>query len=135
MIHPVDLIRPPESLDQKFEEFCFVALVSAFDCVWALSNALSSFQLAESDSAAIGGDLAYQYGKNGTVADIGLAAAQAVINDASFGSKTQVLHPLDGVQSGAVRFSQNPSFPRRRESRKPYKLDPRLRGNDGFSLP
>ena len=101
-------------LDQKVENFNFAGLVSAFDAArtanptltaWALSNALSSFQLAGSDSAAIGGDLAYQYGKNGTLAGIGLTAAQSVLCDASFGNSAQNLQPLASLQTGSVRLS------------------------------
>lgn len=101
-------------LDQKVENFNFAGLVSAFDVArtadttltaWALSNALSSCQLEGSDSAAIGGDLAYQYGKNGTLAGIGLTAAQGVLGDASFGNSAQNLQPLASLQVGSVRLS------------------------------
>ena len=101
-------------LDQKVENFDFAGLVGAYDTArvanptltsWALTNALTSFQLAGSDTAALGGDLAYQYGKNGTLAGIGLTAAQDVINDANFGSQTQTLRPLATLQTGAVRLS------------------------------
>ncbi|MDQ5878689.1 MAG: hypothetical protein QG638_1422, partial [Pseudomonadota bacterium] len=100
--------------DQKIENFNFAGLAGAFDAArvanpgltsWALTDALTQFQLAGSDSAALGGDLAYQYGKNGTVAGIGLTAAQQVIGDASFGSQAQTLRPLAGLQEGAVRLS------------------------------
>ena len=100
-------------LDQKVENFNFSALVGAFDTArsanpalttWALTNALANFQLAGSDSAAIGGDLAYQYGKNGTLAGIGLSAAQDVIGSASFGSQAQTLQPLSALQTGAIRL-------------------------------
>ena len=101
-------------LDQKVENFNFAGLVGAYDTArvanptltnWALTNALTSFQLAGSDTAAIGGDLAYQYGKNGTLTGIGLTAAQDVIGNANFGSQTQTLQPLANLQTGAVRLS------------------------------
>lgn len=72
---------------------------------WALSSALSTFQLAGSDTAALGGDLAYQYGKNGTLAGVGVTSALATLSDANLGSATQVLTPLSGLQSGSVRLS------------------------------
>jgi len=73
---------------------------------WALTNALTNFQLSSSsDTAAFGGDLAYQYGKNGTLAGIGLTAAQDVIGNANLGTQTQTLQPLAGLQTGAVRLS------------------------------
>ena len=43
--------------------------------------------LGGSDGAALGGDLAYQYGKAGTLAGIGLPAAQSVLGAAGFGSE------------------------------------------------
>lgn len=100
-------------LDQKVEKFNFTSLVGAFDAArtatptlttWALTNALANFQLAGSDTAALGGDLAYQYGKNGTLAGIGLTAAQDVIGNASFGTSAQALQPLAGLQTGTVRI-------------------------------
>ncbi|MFT3850218.1 MAG: calcium-binding protein [Propionivibrio sp.] len=101
-------------LDQKIENFNFAGLVGAFDAArnanptltaWALSNALTSFQLAGSDTAALGGDLAYQYGKNGTLAGMGLSAAQGVLGDPTFGSGAQTLQPLASLQTGSVRLS------------------------------
>ncbi|WP_273703716.1 calcium-binding protein [Candidatus Accumulibacter vicinus] len=100
--------------DQKVENFNFAGLVGAFDAArvanpgltsWALTNALANFQLAGSDTAAIGGDLAYQYGKNGTLAGIGLTSAQQVIGDAGFGTQAQTLRPLATIQEGALRLS------------------------------
>ena len=72
---------------------------------WALTNALTSFQLAGSDTAALGGDLAYQYGKNGTLAGIGVTPALATLSDANLGSTAQTLTPLSGLQTGSVRLS------------------------------
>ena len=100
--------------DQKVENFNFSGLVGAFDAartanpgltIWALTHALLDFQLAGSDTAALGGDLAYQYGKNGTLAGIGVTAAQEVIGASGFGSQAQALRPLESLQSGAVRLS------------------------------
>ena len=101
-------------LDQKVERFNFTGLVNAFDAArtatptltsWALSNALATQQLAGSDTAAIGGDLAYQYGKNGTLAGMGLTAAQDIISNSGFGTQAQTLQPLANLQSGSVRLS------------------------------
>lgn len=101
-------------LNQKVEEFNFTGLVSAFDTAlkatptlsnWALTNALSNFQLASSsNTAALGGDLAYQYGRNGSLTGIGLTAAQDVIGNANFGSQTQTLTPLTGSQTQTLRL-------------------------------
>jgi Ca2+-binding RTX toxin-like protein len=101
-------------LDQKVENFNFTNLVGAYDAAralnptlvnWALTNALTSCQLAGSDTAALGGDLAYQYGKNGTLAGIGLTAATDVIGNANFGTQAQTLNPLANIQTGSVRLT------------------------------
>lgn len=101
-------------LDQKVENFDFTGLVNAFDAAraantgltsWALTNALTSFQLAGSDTAALGGDLAYQYGKNGTLAGIGVTSALSTLSDSTLGSTAQTLTPLSGLQTGSVRLS------------------------------
>jgi Ca2+-binding RTX toxin-like protein len=100
--------------DQKVEAFNFAGLAGAFDTArtanpgltsWALTNALLNFQLAGSDSAALGGDLAYQYGKNGTLAGIGITPAFDVLNSAALGASAQALTPLAGLQSGSQRLS------------------------------
>ena len=101
-------------MDQKVENFNFAGLAGAFDTAraantsltsWALTNALTSFQLAGSDTAALGGDLAYQYGKNGTLAGIGVTPALATLSDANLGTTAQTLTPLAGLQTGSVRLS------------------------------
>lgn len=100
--------------DQKVEKFNFAGLAGAFDAAraansgltsWALTNALTGFQLAGSDTAALGGDLAYQYGKNGTLAGIGVTPALATLSDANLGTAAQILSPLAGLQTGSVRLS------------------------------
>lgn len=101
-------------LDQKVENFNFTSLVGAFDAAraanssltsWALTNALTSFQLAGSDTAAMGGDLAYQYGKNGTLAGIGVTPALSTLSDANLGTNPQALNSLASLQTGTVRLS------------------------------
>jgi Ca2+-binding RTX toxin-like protein len=101
-------------LNQKVENFNFAGLVGAFDAAraangsltsWALTEALTSFQLEGSDTAALGGDLAYQYGKNGTLAGIGVTPALATLSDANLGTNAQTLTPLSGLQTGSVRLS------------------------------
>ncbi|MBI3524736.1 MAG: hypothetical protein HY066_09435 [Betaproteobacteria bacterium] len=99
---------------KKVQNFDFKSLTGAFDAAraakpglssWALSGALTQFHLASSDNDALGGDLAYQYGKNGALAGIGLASAQSILGDAQFGAQAQALQPLSGLQEGAVRLS------------------------------
>ena len=99
--------------DNRVETFDFAGLAGAFDAAraanpgltrWAIAEALTAFHLAGSDSEALGGDLAYQYGRNGTLAGIGLGAAQEVLGDAQFGVQAQALRPLAGLQDGPLRL-------------------------------
>jgi Ca2+-binding RTX toxin-like protein len=101
-------------MDQKVENFNFAGLVGAFDAAraansgltsWALTNGLTSFQLAGSDTAAMGGDLAYQYGRNGTLAGIGVTPALSTLSDANLGTNPQTLNSLASLQVGSVRLS------------------------------
>ncbi len=101
-------------LDQKVENFNFTSLVGAFDAAraansslssWALTNALTNFQLAGSDTAAMGGDLAYQYGRNGTLAGIGVTPALSTLSDTNLGTNPQALNSLASLQTGTVRLS------------------------------
>ncbi len=101
-------------LDDNIETFNFASLVSSFDTAraanatltnWQLSNALLDFHLGGSDTVAIGGDIAYQYGLNGNLTGIGLNAAQSVINAAGFGQSAQTLNASSTWQSEAVKLS------------------------------
>ena len=97
-------------LNDKVEQFNFAALANAFDAAgqvsgWALTNALLSAHLSGSDTEAIGGDLAYQVGKNGTLSGIGLTPAQDVLNGSQFGSSAQTLRPIEDLQKGQTRLS------------------------------
>jgi hypothetical protein len=107
-----------ESTDQllshKVQTFDFRGLVSAFDealsqspgmTSWALTNALLANHLAASDDAALGGDLAYWYGRNGSLAGISLQAAQQVIGAPNFGADAQQLHAFSGLQEGLERLA------------------------------
>jgi len=60
---------------------------------------------AGADDAALGGDLAYWTGKNGSLAGMSLAAAQAAIGAPGFGADAQTLHPFSGLQEGLVKLS------------------------------
>jgi hypothetical protein len=100
--------------DDNVENLNFSGLVAAFDSArsanpsltgWALTNALAAFQLAGSNSAAMGGDLAYQYGLNGTLAGIGVTPALGVLANPALGLAAQPLTPLAGLQVGPQRLS------------------------------
>jgi hypothetical protein len=101
-------------LNRKVQSFDFRGLVNAFDearaqspglSSWAVTNALLQFHLSGADDAALGGNLAYWYGKNGTLNGISLQAAQQTIGAPGFGSEAQTLRPFDGLQEGLARLS------------------------------
>ena len=103
----------PESEDplhnQRVQTFDFLDLVNQFDQTrvadsylehWLMMDRLLNAHLAASNSAALGGDLAYYYGVNGTLSGIGLNAAQQVISAPGFGRDAQSLRPFTGLQDG-----------------------------------
>jgi len=101
-------------LNKKVQTFDFAELVGAFDAAraadpaldrWTLMNALLDAHLAASDDAALGGDLAYQYGLHGTLAGIGTGAAQDVLGSAQFGVQAQQLRPLATLQEGMTKLA------------------------------
>lgn len=94
--------------DNKVTQFNFIGLTSAFDAAitidptltnWSLSSSILQFHLGGSDSAAIGGDLTYQYAKNGNLSDISMAAAQAVLGNVDFGTASQVFQQANAQQN------------------------------------
>ena len=99
--------------NRKVETFDFRGLVNAFDQAqaqipaltsWQVTNALLQFHLAASDDAALGGDLAYWYGRNGTLAGLSVQAAEQAIGAPGFGAEAQQLHPFSGLQEGLIRL-------------------------------
>jgi hypothetical protein len=68
-------------------------------------NSLLNAHLANSDTAALGGDLAYQYGMNGSFSGLALTQVQGELATAQFGSAAQTLQPLAGLQEGLVKLS------------------------------
>jgi Ca2+-binding RTX toxin-like protein len=100
--------------DNKMETFDFAGLVGAFDAAmvanpglssWAITNALTTFHLSGSDTAALGGDLAYQYGRYGNLANVGLTGAQNVLGSTQLGTAEQMLQPLASLQEGVAKLS------------------------------
>jgi len=100
-------------LNKKVQTFDFQGLVDAFDAArtatpglssWALSNGLTQFYLAGSDSEALGGDLAYHYGADGTLAGMALGKAQEVLANAQFGTQAQAIHSTASLQEGLIRL-------------------------------
>ncbi|MGH8809683.1 MAG: calcium-binding protein, partial [Noviherbaspirillum sp.] len=101
-------------LNKRVEQFNFAGLVERFDQTraatptltrWTLMNSLLEMHLSGSDSDALGGDLAYQYGKQGTLSGLALGAAQGALNHTQFGTQVQALQPPQAAQDGLVRLS------------------------------
>ncbi|MGZ5014655.1 MAG: calcium-binding protein [Methylobacter sp.] len=93
-------------LNKSIQNFNFTAIVNAFDQAnggsanfmhWSAANSLLSAHLSAGDSEALGGDLAYWYGKSGNFSGFSQTAAQDVLNDASFGFNPQALHALSAT--------------------------------------
>jgi Ca2+-binding RTX toxin-like protein len=89
-------------VNQKVETFDFTQLVAAFNAArahqpgltsWSLGNALAGAYQGGSNTAAIGGDLAYYEGLDGHLTGMDLSAAQAVIAAPGFGVTPQTIHP------------------------------------------
>ncbi len=100
--------------DNKVETFNFAGLVAAFDAAlvanpsltsWALTNAIAAQYLSGSDTAAIGGDLAYRYNRFGTLSDVSFTPAQGILGAVGFGSTAQTLQPLASLQDSTARLS------------------------------
>lgn len=88
--------------NRSVEQFNFDGLVSKFDAAraanskltsWGLSASLLSFHLGGSDTAALGGDLAYQYATKGGWGDSTIASAQSVLDSSNFGVAPQTVQP------------------------------------------
>ena len=99
--------------NKKAQTFDFLGMGGAFDATqaqtpgltsWAITNALLQFHLFGADDMALGGDLAYWYGRKNSFSGLSLAAAQQAIGAAGFGSDAQTLRPFDGLQEGYVKL-------------------------------
>ena len=95
------------------QSFNFLGIVAAFDAAlaatpglssWAVTNALTGFHLSGSDTAAVGGDLAYRYGRDHSFADISFNPALGVMGTTGFGSTAQGLLPLSSLQDASPRL-------------------------------
>jgi Ca2+-binding RTX toxin-like protein len=100
-------------LNKKVVQFSFTGIVNAFDAAlaanpaitsWSVANALAGSYVSGSDVAAIGGDLAYDFGHRRSLADIGVTPAQGVLASASFGTTAQALQAASTLYSGTVRL-------------------------------
>ncbi|NHZ88102.1 hypothetical protein F2P45_03510 [Massilia sp. CCM 8733] len=94
--------------DSKVEQFDFLAMVARFDqalangaTAWSAWTTLEQCHRGGSDTAAIGGDLAYQYGLNGNLATISAAAAIAIVGNSGFGAVVQEFLPGASLTDGS----------------------------------
>lgn len=99
--------------NKKIQQFNFDSLVTAFDQArvadpaltsWALSSSLLGFHLGGSDTAAIGGDLTYQYAKNGDMSNISATPAQSILGNAQFGNAAQDFLPVGSSRDSSTRL-------------------------------
>ncbi len=99
--------------DDKVEGFDLSQLIDRFEQAraanaaitqWSLMNDLLDAHLFGADDAALGGDLAYQYGRYGNFANVGLTGAQSVLSGSQFAVGPQTFQSLQGLQEGVVRL-------------------------------
>ena len=99
--------------NSKVETFNFASLVNSFDQArvvtptltsWALTNALLTFHNGDSDTAALGGDLAYQYSKNSNLSNVSFTPAQGILGNVGFGTTAQALQPVASLQDTTPRL-------------------------------
>jgi hypothetical protein len=88
--------------------------VAAFDAArvanpsltsWALTNALTAQYLTGSDTAAIGGDLVYQYHRFGTLGGTSLGPALAILGNAGLATSAQMLQGSGSLQVSTPKLS------------------------------
>ena len=103
-----DLLR-----NQQVESFDFLKLADKFDqdrlanvslSSWSLMNGLLDVHQIGSDNTALGGDVAYYYGMQGSLSGMNVTAAQDVLKDEKFGSSAQQIHQWAGISNGAVKL-------------------------------
>jgi Ca2+-binding RTX toxin-like protein len=99
--------------NRRVESFDFEGLVVAFDAArarnprltsWALGNALSAQHWGGSDTAAMGGDLAYRYGIAGAFSELSLTPALGIVGATEFGLASQGLLQVTALQDSSVRL-------------------------------
>ena len=97
----------------EIETFNFQTIVNEFNAArtsnpslssWAVTNALLDAHLSSSNTAAVGGDLAYQYGMNGSLTGINASAAQTEIGSSQFAVAAQTLQPWGNISGGSAQL-------------------------------
>jgi len=99
--------------NSKIVAFDFDGLVSAFDAApgggknFDVAANLPAYRLWSSDADAIGGAIAYQYAKSGSLGSLTHDQMRAVLNSPSFGSAAQAIMATSGAmasEAGAGEF-------------------------------
>ena len=95
--------------NSEVETFNFTSLVAAFNSAltanpsltsWSLSSALLTDHLSSSNSAALGGDLAYYDGLNGNLTGLNLATATSILTAGGFGTNAKPIDTWSGISNG-----------------------------------
>jgi Ca2+-binding RTX toxin-like protein len=101
--------------NQRVVRFAFGSLVSAFNAAgapagWVVpASVLGSALVAGSDSAAIGGAIAYRYGHERNFSGLDFTTATVVLNESTFGTGAQSIG--SGPTAGGVRLLQAAMLP------------------------
>ncbi|HEX2830434.1 MAG TPA: calcium-binding protein, partial [Burkholderiales bacterium] len=96
--------------NRKVETFNFANIANAFDAsgvatAWALTDTLLRQHLASSsDTAAIGADVAYRYGRSGSLAGMGFDPVVGMLSNGAFGASAQALQGAAATDVGAKRL-------------------------------
>jgi hypothetical protein len=99
--------------NSNVETFDFQQMVTAFDqaraanpgiTMWGLTNALLTAHLSSSDTAALGGDLAYVYGSQGSLSGMNVSAAESTLSNSQFAAAAQTLNPWPTLNTGTVQI-------------------------------
>ncbi len=99
--------------DNRVERFNFQALVASFDAArtakpnlnrWQMMDSMLANHLVGSDTAALGGDLAYRYGHDGSLANVGVDAAQAMLANAQLNVNPQALQAVAALRAGSQQL-------------------------------
>ncbi len=99
--------------NNRIESFDFGTLVTKFDLArgtsatfsnWAMTNALLDAHNGNSDDTTLGGDLAYQYGRNGNLGNLSVTPAQSILGSTQLGMTAQTLQPTGNLQDSSPRL-------------------------------
>lgn len=106
-----DAASTDKTRNKQVEVFDFTKLVQKFDAAralnsanangWAVMNSLLDAHLQGSNTAALGGDLSFQYATTGSLAGIGLGAAQSSL---AAGTDWQNLQARSQLEQGSVKL-------------------------------